>query len=202
MICEKCGKDKKHKAHGMCEKCYRVAAYKACPEKLRLLNTNWRKANPEKARLISKRASRKQGTLPMSENRECTMWLGVHVAEQVLSNVFKNVDRMPPNYPGYDFICNKGKKIDVKSACLTTKHGKLTQWAFVIKRNEMPDFFLCIAFDNRKNLTPLHLWLIPGKIINHLSSASISISTLGKWQKYELDLTKTIKCCNKIKIGE
>jgi len=54
---------------------------------------------------------------PMGENRDCSKFLGVHVAEQVLSQVFNNVEVMPHNNKGFDFICNRGKKIDVKSSC-------------------------------------------------------------------------------------
>ena len=40
-------------------------------------------------------------------------------------------------------------KIDVKSSCL--RKNVADSWIFSIKRNEIPDFFLCLALDNRKN---------------------------------------------------
>lgn len=143
--------------------------------------------------------NRDHGVLPMSENKSCSSFLGIHVAEQVLSKVFKNVKIMPPNNPGYDFICNKGMKIDVKSAC--TKHRKhhSPSWPFTIKRNITADYFLCIAFNNRKDLKPIHLWLIPMNIIYNKYHISIAETTLQKWEEYELDITKTLQCCDEMK---
>jgi len=137
--------------------------------------------------------------IPYHKNKSCSKYLGVHIAEHVLSKVFKNVEIMPMDNPGYDFICNKGMKIDVKSSCLSTHHGHKSQWLFRIKQNVTADYFLCIAFDNRKSLTPLHLWLIPGKHINYLQSASISINALDKWNSFALDINRVAVCCNSIK---
>jgi len=132
-------------------------------------------------------------------NPNCSLYLGVVIAEQILSNVFKNVERTPPNNPGYDFICSKGLKIDVKSSCNLKYHPN--NWAFTIKRNQEADYFLCIAFDNRKDLNPQHVWLIPASGVNHLVGASISISTLDKWAEYELTdkLDDVISCCDTMK---
>lgn len=131
-------------------------------------------------------------------NPDCTVFLGVVVAEKVLSKVFKNVQRMPPNNPGYDFICGKGFKIDVKSACIEKNTNR---WAFNIKRNQVSDYFLCLAFDNRKDLNPEHIWLIPGSLLNNLMNASIARSTLEKWSQYELidKLDDVVTCCDTLK---
>lgn len=134
-----------------------------------------------------------------TQNRSCTAFLGCHVAEHVLRKVFKDVKMMPYGNKKYDFICNHGKKIDVKSACLPTVSNAKQRWLFSINYNTVADYFLCIAFDNREDLNPLHLWLIPGKTINHLTGAVISKSTVAKWNKYELDLTETVKCCTTLK---
>lgn len=158
----------------------------------------WRKAHPEKAKIYRTRTSRKAGHIPFNENKECTVYLGVHVAERVLSHVFKDVKVMPLCNPGYDFICNKGKKIDVKSSCLH-KSGK---WGFGIKHNTTADFFLCLAFDNRKALNPLHAWLIPGAKINHLKGTSIRQGTIHKWDAYRLDTTKISDCCDSMREPE
>jgi len=164
-----------------------------CKECERERNRRWCVANPEKAKAIHTRASRKQGKRPYNENKECTIYLGVHIAERVLSYVFKDVKRMPMHNSGYDFVCNHGKKIDVKSACLT--RTKRPQWAFTIKHNTTADFFLCLAFDNREDLNPLHAWLLPGNVVNHLKNASISPSTIHKWDEHRLDISKISECC-------
>lgn len=131
-------------------------------------------------------------------NPDCSTFLGVVVAERVLSKVFKNVQRMAQGNPGYDFICGKGFKIDVKGSCL---RKKLEQWNFHIERNQEADYFLCLAFDNRKDLNPLHIWLIPGDVLNHLIGTSIARSTLEKWSKYELTdkLGDVLACCDTLK---
>lgn len=149
-------------------------------------------ANPEKYKAQTTRANRKKGTQPFNENKACSSYLGVHIAERVLSHVFKDVEVMPRNNPGYDLICNLGKKIDVKSSCLHAD-GK---WSFTIKHNTTADHFLCLAFDNREDLTPLHAWLLPGEKFSHLTKATISPSTISRWQAYRLDLTKINACCD------
>ena len=132
---------------------------------------------------------------PIGENKDCALYLGVYVAERVLSHVFKNVQRMPYGNPGFDFICGQGYKIDVKSACLH-KNGR---WAFTINHNTTAEYFLCLAFDNREDLNPLYVWLIPGEKLNHLAGASIRPSTIHKWDDYKLDISKVVSCCNTLK---
>jgi len=132
----------------------------------------------------------------MSENRECSAHLGVYRAEKLLRYLYNDVEVMPYGHPGYDIVCNKGKKIDVKSGCIT-KRGN--GWLFHIKRNTTADYFICIAFDNRNDLNPLHIWMLPGEKFYHLSSASISPSTLDKWDEYKQDIDKAIICCDTMK---
>lgn len=137
----------------------------------------------------------------MSTNRDCSSFLGCHIAERVLSQMFNNsVEVMPYGHKGYDFICGRDYKIDCKSSCLRTDK-KQEYWAFDIKRNDEADFFLCLAFDNRDDLKPIHCWLIPGGDINNLSGISIRESTLDKWLKYEQPLNKILSCCNEIRTG-
>jgi len=102
----------------------------------------------------------------------------------VLANTFKNVDVARTDNPGYDFICDRGKKVDVKSA---TKRPGRDAWQFNIHKNTIADYFLCLAFDNRDNLVPLHLWLIPGDVVNRLQLTSVTERTIEKWGQYNLD---------------
>ena len=158
-------------------------------------NKKWYHANLNTARAQKTRANRKHGMKPMIENKECASFLGVHVAEKVLYNVFKNVKRMPHNHPGYDFICGNGYKIDVKSS--TTRKEK--SWEFNIRQNMIADYFLCIAFDNRDDLNPLYLWLIPKDVANKSKIIYINKNTIAKWNTYKLDMNRVIKCCNTLK---
>lgn len=107
-----------------------------------------------------------KGNKPVSKNKECSSYLGFFIAESVLSTIFKSTKRMPYGNKGFDFVCSNGFKIDVKRACLKPvgydlKYG----WRFGIKRNKVADYFLLLAFDNRDNLVPQHIWLIKGNEI-------------------------------------
>jgi hypothetical protein len=59
------------------------------------------------------------------------------------------------------------------------------------------DYFLCLAFDNRSDLTPMHVWLLPGRVVSHYQGISITNSSRGlaKWSKFEKPLDKVVACC-------
>ena len=183
-ICIECHKEKR--------RLYRAANR----DKINERECLWRINNPEKYKEIYTRAHRKAGQLPMSENKECTSYFGVNTVERLLRKYFNDVIVMPMNNPGYDLICNKGKKIDVKSGCIR-KTG--SDWAFSIKHNITADYFCCVAFDNRQYLNPLHIWMLPGDKFNHLMTASISKSTIHKWAEYEQPIDGVILCCDTMK---
>jgi hypothetical protein len=159
----------------------------------------WKDENPEKCRMYSDTSERRQGHLPMSENKDCSMYLGVHVAERVLRHIFKNVEQMPHGNSGYDVICGLGYKIDIKAGCVRNTQ-RSNNWMFHIRHNTIADFFLCIAFDNIEDLNPLHIWLIPGKDVNDHDSIGISKSTIGRWDKYQIDkIDQLILCCDTLR---
>ena len=140
----------------------------------------------------------------MEENRNCGQYLGIHIAERVLimCGMFQGVERATNNTRGYDFICSKGFKIDVKSATMRTRgNASNPYWIFHIDHNKIADWFVVIAFDDRINLTPLHIWMIPGAMLNHLTGLSITNSqrSLGKWKKFERPIDQLSKCCDKLK---
>jgi len=132
---------------------------------------------------------------PFYENKDCSCYLGVHVAERILSVAFKDVKRMPYNHRGYDFICGKGFKIDVKSSCRRKPKYGSSLWHFTIKHNKEADYFLCIAFDSRQSLTPEHVWLIPGNVVNSKELFGILESKLDSWAKYERPIDNVIVSC-------
>ena len=155
-----------------------------------------RKKNPEKARAMWTRQSRNRGHLPMSENKDSADYLGVYVNERLIRLHFKEIEVFPYGNPGFDFICNKGMKVDAKSACLSNGH-----WLFNIRRNTEADYFLCVAYDDREHLNIMHVWMIPGHVINHFTGISISPSTIHKWDKYIYDIEGFSSCCNAMKNG-
>ena len=148
----------------------------------------------------------------MSENKECAQYLGIHKSERYLSKIWDNVIRMPNGNRGYDFICGKGFKVDVKSACIMNEKSISTdgcenqyyKWYFNINKNKITDYFLLLAFDNREDLNPLHIWLIKNdEIINdgklndkkglHIYN---SFKSIQKYKKYELvDRLEKLKNC-------
>ncbi len=139
--------------------------------------------------------------MPMSENKDCGAYLGIHIAERYLANIFENVTRMPNDNHGYDFICGKGLKIDSKSSCL---HGnrKNKIWIFHSRNNKIAEYFICLGFDTIENLNPIHIWLIKNtEEFKNKKAICITNSpkSLDKWQKYEQTekLNKLIICLNK-----
>ena len=159
--------------------------------------------NIDKSReYVRLRAYSTRDTLPMDKNRDCSLFLGVHVAEGVLCEMFKDVIRMPHGNPGYDFICNNGYLIDSKASCKHVYNNRSTRWMFRIRKNTIADYFILIAFDNRDNLAPLYIWMIPGHIINNQTSVSISETKIHKWDEYRLDIDKVVACCDTMKDGK
>ena len=130
---------------------------------------------------------RRKGMKSADQNPSCAQFLGVHVAENILSKVFKDVVRMPNCNIGYDFVCNNGFRVDLKSSCTQQRDGGSDHWQFSINHNVVADYFLCIAFDNRADLTPLHCWLIPCHVVYDHRKTSVSLSTLSKWHEYRVD---------------
>lgn len=226
-VCIKCGIGDA-KVLGMCKSCYSKHNYiqnKTRVHDRYIKNKDLKSAYNKKYAKENKESIRKQASeyrdrnrniinrqkmehyhstkvLTGHTNRECTCFLGVHVAERVLSHVFKNVKRMPHNNPNYDFICNKGLKIDVKSSVTHTKQQKTRMrkwWCFSIDKNTVADYFLCTAFDNRDDLNPLYLWLIPSEAISMKVLISISDTTLYKWDSYRMNIEKVVDCCETLK---
>lgn len=134
----------------------------------------------------------------MSDSKDSPSYLGIHIAERILSKIFEDVTRMPSNNKGYDFICKKGHKIDVKSACLSDN-----KWQFNLNGNKIANYFLFLAFDNREDLEPKHIWIIKNDNINVKSKTITNNNkSINKWSNYEkTDKLKELqKYCDILKI--
>ena len=195
IICALCGEVKPHKAKNLCEKCYYHKYIKNNIDRKKKKKEYDKNHKYERLQ----RKYNKGASNPMSEDEHCSSYLGVHVAEQVLSKVFKDVQIKPYGHKGYDFICGRGYKVDIKSGCKHKRDDRSNIWTFSIKKNTTPDYFLCLAFDNRKDLNPEYIWLIKGSLVNDKQLISISESTINKWDEYKLDIDKVISCCNTLK---
>lgn len=135
----------------------------------------------------------------LGTNPKTGAYLGVYIAERVLAQYFDDTTRAPTNTPGFDFTCKRGFKIDVKSATSVTRDYGYG-WSFVINRNKIADYFLCIAFDNIESLQPQKLWLIPGIDVNNYQRVGVSPTTFKKWEKYELPIDKVLKTCDLMRL--
>ena len=154
--------------------------------------------------------------LPMSKNKDCSQYLGIYICEnkEFLSKMINVIKSMKSNNPGYDIVCVRDKKIDVKCGCLVNN----VVWTFRIDKNKIADYFLMIAFDDRENLNVMHIWLVKGNsviekttwnseefIVNEKDVASIGKGniSLKRWKKYEITnvykLKEAQKLCNEFK---
>lgn len=94
--------------------------------------------------------------LPAEDNPDCPSHFG-DFTENLMIQTFEGAIKMPPNNPGFDWMCKKGQKIDHKGACLRYWH-KSPRWQFNIRHNSVADWFILSAWDDRDSLSPLHVW--------------------------------------------
>lgn len=200
VVCDECGLYNSQPmsrytcTSGLCKSCVMIGER----------NPSSGKRTPKQKATLSKNALTPKDPLPdgwqsklsdITDNKECAVYLG-SIAEIILSNIYNDVRVMPYGNHGFDVICNRDFKIDIKAAAT----GYKGYWQFRINKNPIADLFLCIAFESRDDLhTPAHLWMIPGHIINHLQGLTIREATIDKWSKYSLSLDKLIACCDTIR---
>jgi len=204
-LCSKCGKVKPltefylHKSGKKKGKLRSECSY--CDRMQRL---EYRKSHREEENRKDREREYSRGASPARENKACPKYLGIIIAETVLSHFFDHLEHMPENTPGYDFICGKGFKIDAKSSALHHPKNHNEQWLFSIKRNQIADYFLFLAFSDRETLEPVHVWLIPASQVNTKSCIGIynTPKSLLKWQPYEKPLDRVIHCCNRLRDTE
>lgn len=142
------------------------------------------------------------GKVSMYENKSCASYLGVVIGERLCNNLFKDVEVMPYGFPEYDIICNRGKKINVKTSTVRKQYKNKpasTHWSFNIGRNKVADYFILVAFDNVEDLNPVHMWMIPGNEINKNSGVGISATTIHRWDRWVKDIEDVKMCCTELK---
>jgi len=144
----------------------------------------------------------KVGCTAMKENNSCPQYLGIVINERLIKHLFPDAEMMPMHFPGYDFTCRRGKKVNAKASTTFIRENKKSNtvfWYFNFLKNKIPDFFLCVAYSSVENPTPLHIWMVPGKEINYLSTISINSSTIHKWDQWRMDVDKAQACCTAMK---
>ncbi len=118
--------------------------------------------------------------IPMEINKTCTASLGVDIGEigivkKISDIIFEYVKKMDYGNHGFDFNCENPRqefidkypqfklkrdseyKIEAKTKCLSHNDR---DWSFDIDSNNIPDYFMLIALDNREDLNILHSLLI------------------------------------------
>lgn len=113
--------------------------------------------------------------LPESENTECPRYFGEYIEREYVSKIF--VNPIPISYsPGwhegkpYDYECQNGFKIKHVAACTSVSIYKISNYTndpipyyvFNIRRNNVPDYWVLTAWDNRESLEPKYVWIIKG----------------------------------------
>jgi len=190
--CRKCGKELTDETWSPS---YRKANNRICRECSSKQSQKWIAENHERQLANCTRTSRRNGKLSMHDNKECPSYLGIIVTEKLIDNTFDNAERMPNNNHGYDVICGRGRLVEIKGACLNKAGG----WVFNTRQNTTAEYFMLVAYDDRKNLNIQHVWRIPINVLSHLTQASIRPSTVDKWSQYEQDPDKMLACCNAMK---
>lgn len=95
---------------------------------------------------------------PLSEyNKDCSSYFG-DFTENLVIQTFECTIKMPPNNPGFDWICKKGDNVDNKCRCLDYSNKSPT-WKFPIRYNNIAVWFILSAWDNRDGLNPFHVWV-------------------------------------------
>lgn len=178
-------KDKRNKVDGLQYKC------KECQRKH--FKENRSHINAYKCEWTHRTGRNKS----IAESKDSGVWLGTHITEEAIAELLGDAKKMPLKHEGWDLESKNYGKIDVKAACIFLYKGKNISWLFHINRNQLPDYFACVAFDSRESLTPLHMWLIPAKEINHLVSLTIyeSGTSLKRWKGYEKPIEGLKEIC-------
>ncbi len=157
---------------------------------------------------------------PMEINKACTASLGVDIGEigiakKILDIIFEYVEKMGYRNHGFDFTCKNPRqefidkysqfklkrdneyRIDIKTRCLSHNDK---DWSFDIDSN-IPDYFLFILLDNRKDLNILHcLFIHKYEMIGDIKLCERNYLTLTNKPKFLL-LFKRFDLIDKIDIN-
>lgn len=120
-----------------------------------------------------------RGVKPQSENTDCPLYFGEYIEKKYVSQIFDepipfeypkdDMGRIIDNRKPYDFICKQGFKIKHVTSCLRYKKSGNTEidigsdrqyWEYLIRRNQIPDYWVLSGWNNRESLTPLYVWII------------------------------------------
>lgn len=117
---------------------------------------------------------------PESENKSCPLYFGDYIEKKYVMQIFEDpilfeykkddmgriIDKIKP----YDYICKKGLKIKHIASCVRIDEFHLSSymgdpipyWGYLIKKNNIPDYYILSAWNDRNSLEPLYVWIIMG----------------------------------------
>lgn len=145
--------------------------------------------------------------LPMEENKDCAHYLGTHIAERkygriILPEMFGCIEQeMPYGNPRYDFLVKGNIKVDVKS-CLREMKGWIG-WEPHVRFNNVTDYFVILAFDDRENLNLIFIWsigkneIIRGNKFYMRDSIKITNTCRGLLEFKRFDWADKLECLNR-----
>lgn len=147
---------------------------------------------------------------PMEFNTDCSSYFGIYIAENYIIRTFEDAINMPPNNPGFDLLCKNGLKIQTKARCIGYHNCcDSPNFEFLIKCNNIVDWFILSAWDSRDSLVPLHVWAFHKNDIvrrrRFCEFVSFTITNrpeyLKELEKYEITdkLDKLKEICNRDK---
>lgn len=143
--------------------------------------------------------------LPMDVNTDCAHYLGTLVAEiqygrVILPEMFGGIEQeMPYGNPSYDFLVKGNIKVDIKSCCLREMKGWIG-WEPHVRFNNVTDYFVILAFDDRDNLNLIFIWsigkneIIRGNKFHMRDSIKITNTRRGLLEFKRFDWTDKLEC--------
>lgn len=106
---------------------------------------------------------------PHSENKECTRYFGDYIEREYVMRIFENVVPLKKELYSkhlrrpYDYECKNGFKLKHVASCIRIDSShEIPYWGFLIKRNNIPDYWVLSAWDDRESLNPKYVWIIRG----------------------------------------
>lgn len=127
---------------------------------------------------------------PKEFNEDCASYFG-DFTENLMIQTFEGAKRMPPNNPGFDWTCKRGDKIDNKGRCLCySNQSNWTGWRFAIEYNNIADWFILSAWDNRESKKPLHVWLFHKNDLVRLGKGGCA-PKVEFWRRQGITITNT-----------
>ena len=134
----------------------------------------------------------------------------------IMRSIYLTVNALSKSYPEYDFHVltitdeiDKSFELINKNLTIHYVHFPLRNKPILVPKflskqlilheiNKIADYFICLAFDSRINFIPVHIWIIPGSVVNHLSGFHIKSLYLEKWMEYEKPLGNIPELVNKL----